>query len=80
MSTTITAVVADSNSLTQISSCDDVINNCDDVINNCDDVINDYVDVLQIFLPKNVLWLFRLLHIFKCTSDQFYHVSKHYEP
>ena len=33
----------------------------------------------QYFCPENVVGLFNLLSIIKCTSDYFYHGNKHYE-
>ena len=34
----------------------------------------------QCFCPKNLCFCQRLLHIFKCTPDDFYRGVKHYEP
>ena len=33
----------------------------------------------NIFCQENVVCLLRLMHIFKCTHDLFYHRSRHYE-
>ena len=34
----------------------------------------------NIFCPENVVCLLKLLHVFKCTLENFYQGSKHYEP
>ena len=39
-----------------------------------------YTLILPLFLSWKCRLLLRLLHIFKCTSDYFFHGSKQYEP
>ena len=35
--------------------------------------------ILPIFIVRNVVCILHLLHVFKCTQDQYDHGSKHYE-
>ena len=52
------------------------------VLSEVIETILDSVGALpcEYFCPENVVGLFNLLRIIKCTSDYFYHGNKHYKP